>query len=374
MDVSVEPQNPARWRVIWAITRKEIVNISQNTSHLIQLGIPIFVSLVFLGLFPAWRDADELIVAVYDPGESTLVQRLAQLPEIDLVHVPTETAVFDALEEDATGGLILTPDFDTAVASGDTPDLTVYVNSEARSSNQATFQRLVSEAVWGLRQASPPAQITWRELAVGEETFPLFSVEHFLYMTLVALSVCLIGIGIVPQLLVEEKEKDALLALLASPANFGDVLAGKALAGFLIAWPLLTLITAVQQGWQGNWTFTIGATLLLLLFTIGIGLLLGLYTNTKTRCNAVGGIAIMLLNVPVWFAVTPITSIPTVPAALIQLVPTYYFTDVFLHSLTSEATWAGVGFSLSLLLASATAVYLILGWQVRRRETLVAAA
>ena len=360
-------QLPARWQLIAAITRKELAMVLYHPYHLISLLIPLFMSIVLLFLIPSLDSLDTIEIVLFDEGNSQLPAVLDAQPEVSVRLVGTETAVFEGLSEQATVGLIIPQGFDTAVASNRSPQLTVYLNSEARSSNIAEAKRLLVETIASLREPAPAAQITWTEQQPGETGPNSFSIESYLFTTMVLLSIAIVGTSILPQLLQEEREQGALLSLVATPVTLIDSMLGKLIASLLLTWLLVGFVLVIHRGWQGNRAITAVAILLCSFLVLGIGLLFGLMLDKKSRSKATGSVLILLLAMPSWFSVSPIDRLPDAVALILRLIPTQYFVTTLNFSLAGQS-WQAASSSLIILGLSTAVVYLFVGWRLSQNN------
>lgn len=363
MDVVVR-KPLARWRLISAIIYKEILTILHHPYHLISLLMPLFVSVVFLFLVPTLDRIDTIEVMIVDQGSSSLPAALAALPDLSVIEVDSETTLFEAVDDRATAGFIIPAGFDTAVAHGETPTLTVYLNSDARSSSIAKFQRFFVEETAALRDPSPPAHINWQERHLEGSITPEFSISGFLFTTLILLSVSIITCSTIPHLVQEEREQGTLQAVLASPASLVDSLIGKGLTAFILTMSLALIVSLMNDGFVGNWPLTAAAIVSVTLFMIGLGLFLGLNMH-KNRIKAAATAAVMIAALPSWFAVTPIESLAPIPALILRAIPTQYFVAALRHSLNSQP-WGSAAADLLIILVWTVVIYLLLGWRVRQ--------
>lgn len=365
-DIAITRQ-PGRWRLRWVLTRQEMLNIAHHPYHLVSLAIPIFLSLVF-GLFTnALRDADALIVVVYDAADSRLGAALQAWPDVIVDVVDSETAVLKALDGDATGGIIIPAGFDTAVAGGQTPVLVTYLNTNARSANIADFKRLLSEEVWAMGGASPPAAVTWEELHGDEANFPIFSGDNYVVAVFLLLGITLTSTGLLAQIITEKRENGALSALLTSPLDHGDLLFGQATAVFIYTVLLAGILILLNRGVIGNVEVTIVATLLTTLVLIGLGVVLGLWSQSKSQCSTYGAVITLILVLPSWFGLIPLADLSALVAFVLRLLPTTYFVNTLLYSLNGQATWSTVGLNLAVIAGFAVVIFGLAGWQLRRR-------
>ncbi|MCP5101534.1 MAG: ABC transporter permease [Chloroflexi bacterium] len=361
---------PARWRIVWALIRKEVINIVQHPHYLIMMATPLLISLMFRFFFPAILfQEDRLKVAIAAPAGSALVIALEARDDVDVEVVADETAVLASFADEVTAGLVLPDGFETAVAAGESPPLTIYLHDNAPDKFQSQVQHILSEQIWALQNAAPPANLSW-ELTDGNVGAPLLnsSVNNYMFITVATLGLSMVGIGLLPQIMTEEKEKSALIPLMASPVTYADYIVAKAAVGLvytiiLVALIALTSDQTVQHGTVAATAFLLGA-----IFFTGVGLILGIQLKTKAQCNAWTGIMILLFYLPIWFSIGSLDSLPVGAAILLQLIPTHYLVDMF----TFAVTGSNSGFVPSLLIFIVTTVliYIVVVWMVRKRPLL----
>lgn len=355
---------PARWQLILSIARKDIITILNHPYHLISLFVPLFVSLVFLVLMPALSSSDTIRVLIYDEGSSKLPDQLALLEDMEIERVGTATAVLEQLTGDVVAGIVLPSGFDTAVSNGRSPELTIYLNSEARSSSIAKFQRFFVEETAALRDPAPAVQLNWEARQPGSNEMVPFSIEKFLFTTMALLTTGVVTCSTLPHLLHEEKENGTLHALLSSPATQADILMGKGISTFTLTMIVILVVSLLNQGFVGSWSITLTAIMLTTLFMIGLGLLLGLLMH-KNQVKAAASIAVLVITMPSWFSATTIESLAPVTRLILRLIPTQYMVEALNHSLNGRS-WAASGSSLLILLTWTVGIYLVLVWQLRR--------
>lgn len=367
MNETIASRQPGRWQLRWAVARQEIANIARHPYYLVSFAIPIFMSFAFMLFVSSMQDTDELIVVVYDAGNSDWAATLTHWSEARVEMVDSATAVHQALAGDATGGILIPAGFDTAVAARQSPELVVYINQDARASHIADFKRLLSEEVWAINEAPPPATITWQETGSSERDLPLQSVENYIVVIFVILGICMTTMGILAQTIVEKRETGALPSLLASPLTFGDVLWGQSTAVFLYTVLLTGILLVINGGLTGNVWVTAVACILTTLVLLGLGLLFGLWSQSKNQCNAYTGAIGIVLVIPSWFALIPTENMALPVTAVLRLLPTTYLIDILGQSLGGTATWANVWFDL-LVLCLFTAVFFgLVRWRLLRQ-------
>lgn len=361
-----------RWRIVRAIAQKDIVDAVRNLYILFAMVLPIGLSLVFRVILPGPEELGTLTIAVYDPGGSRLVAKLRELPRVRLKEVtsPEELRGKVEKEKEVVGGLVVPVGFDAAVKAGRRPELTVYVNRRHGGGElvASSFQRLVGEQVWALVNQPLPARILWSDVtaAEGGRLWGEFRLDLYMLILVLVMGLAMTGTFVVPTLLVEEKEKHTLEALLVSPARATDVVAGKALTGLVYSLLIAGVLIALNRGWVGNWPLTALALLLGALLMVAVGLLMGGLFRTTMQVNTWSSIVMLVLLAPSWIA------LPGRAESLepyLRLVPTHYMVQVLRLSLAGEATLAQVWGDLTVLAGSVVVAFVAVVWTLwRERE------
>jgi ABC-type Na+ efflux pump permease subunit len=343
----------SRIALFWTLWRKDM-NVAVRTPYtLITLAIPIFLSLLFIFLFPNLPAPGRLQIAMYDPGQSQLAALLAAQPHLEMISVSGPDSLVQSVTEGFTAGLAIPDDFDTAVQNDQRPSLTVYLNGRGNQrAATATFQRLLSEQIWQMRYGQPPTPIEWQKVSLSQSPAENLSVSDYLLILLLLLALVMTGATITSTAIVEEKGQ-TLYPLLNSPVAAADVIASKVLTGLFFTLLAGTAILLLNQGWQGDWPRTAAALLLGAIFTVGVGLLLGLVSATRGECNTWTGVISLVLCAPVWFTVTPLQQLPTLLRLAVQVIPTHYLILALTHTLQGLST----GLNLVFLGGAAVLVY-----------------
>ena len=151
----------------------------------------------------------------------------------------------------------------------------------------------------------------------------------------------LVGTGLVPNLLVEEKEKKTLRMLMVSPASFADVIVAKLLVGLFYQFLLALVAIAITGGFGigGQIPQLLVFTLLGSLFSISVGLLIGSIVNTTNAAGASGGAMSFLYVLPLFFVGPLAQLLGSSPVTqLIKILPTYYIADGAANAVTNAKT------------------------------------
>lgn len=351
------------WRVILAIARKDVVDAVKNLHILSAILLPVALSLLLRLVFPSLESESTLTVAVYDADGSRLVAGLRESDQVELLEVPSEDRLEEEIEENAVGGLAVPSGFDAAVEAGQRPGLTVYLNQRRTGYERLALRRLVEQQVWALVKEEPPVEVTWTTVGAQPSLQSDLDFDRYLLAMFLVMALSMTGTFMVPVLLVEEKERHTLQALLVSPARPAEVVAGKALTGLLYSLLISGLLLGLNGGLAGDWPVTILALLLGALFNVEVGLLMGGFFRTTVQVNTWASLIMLGLMAPSWFTVLA----PPAPVArILRLIPTYYLTQTLSLSLAGEASLAQAGGHLAVVLGCAIAAFAAVVWTLRR--------
>lgn len=352
-------------RIILAIAKKDIVDAVKNAYILFALILPVGMSLLFSFIIPQDRPLD---IVVYDPGQSRLVELLKGNTAWQLIAASSADAVSQRVKEGALGGLALPDDFDAAVAAGKTPELRVYYNGRRSGSEQLVLRQAIEGALRTLAGQTMPAKlVTFDVTSSGQgEARQEFNLTSFYLVLLLVMALCMVGAFIVPTILVEEKEKRTLQAVLVSPASYGDLVIGKALVGLFYSLLIALLLLLLNKGFAGNVVVTLLAVVLGALFLVFVGLLMGALFSTITQVNTWSSIVMLALLIPAMFILPPQPPAPV--STITRLIPTSYMANAISIGLSGKATLSNVGLDLLVLAGATVLVLAAVLWALRRER------
>ena len=310
-------------RVILAITLKDSMDAVRNRTLLsILVGVLLVVAL-FRAL-PAFQDEGKPALAVVDPGRSGVVDRWAESGQFELHRTASRQELEDFLggEETAALGLLLPPDLDQQVQSETPLVLEGYVDHWV-SDSDADALRATTEA-----QLSA---LTGRPVRIEVSNDAVFTHPRGLRPVttsfLMVYALVVVGLMIAPNLIVEEKELKTMEVLLISPAGAGQIVLAKALTGLLYCLLAAGLVLAASAPTVVHWDIALLAALCGALFTVSLGLLLGVILNARQLLIVWSTVLMIPLFLPVItseiladlqapaLVVQAIALVPTVPVA-----------------------------------------------------------
>jgi ABC-2 type transport system permease protein len=353
-------------RIIWAITSKDVLDAVKNKNTLGLLLSALFIVVVYQVL-PKWeRGSDLPTVLVYDVGNSELPAALKLSPNLDVYTGYTSQA---QLEGKLVGGdvpelaLTLPPGFDQALASGDPPVLEGYVQHWVRDSDAAQLRAQAEGEI---------ARLTGQPVTIhleGNVVYPSpdSGGRSFLTSLAVLLSVTMIGVGIAPHLMVEEKQTRTLDALLVSPARSSHLVIAKALTGLFYCLIAAAVVLAINAGLVLHWGLALVAVILSSLFAVSLGLLLGSAVGAKQVLPVWSMVVLAPLLLSLFLAIMR-DLLPSAVHTLVTWVPTATMARVLRGAFSRDL--AAMAFSLELLVVAACTALILGGvaWTVRRSD------
>jgi ABC-2 type transport system permease protein len=252
-------------------------------------------------LMPSQKDIENMAVVVYDPEGSRLTANLEKIPNLNLIRAASADSVATEVEQKGVGGFAIPAGFDAAVDAGQQPELTVYLNNKKGGGMTSSFQSLLYDQAWRL-SGDLPVKLNYYGMSTAgaSQDTPQGNVNLGQYMLgmFLVIGLAMAGAFVVPTLVVEEKEKHTLEALLVSPATTAEVVAGKALVGLFYCLLEAGILILLNKGWAGNWPFTLAALLIGSLFVVALGLFMGSLFRTTHQVNTWSSIMMLVLMMP----------------------------------------------------------------------------
>ena len=353
-------------RIIWAITSKDMLDAIKNKTTLSILLSVLFIVVIYQ-LLPKFEHPSDLpTVLVYDAGASDLLAALKRSPNLDVYTGYTSQA---QLERKLIAGdipelaLTIPPAFDQAVESGEPLLLEGYVQHWVSDSDAAQLKAQTEHEI--SRLVGQPASIHLE----GNLVYPTpdSGGRSFLTSLAVLISVTMIGVGLAPHLMVEEKQTRTLDALLVSPARSSHLVIAKALTGLSYCLIAATVVLLVNANLVLHWGLAVAAVILGSLFTVSVGLLLGSLVGAKPVLPIWSMMALTVLMLPLFLAIMK-DLLPSAATTIMAWIPTVTLSRVLRGSFSRDL--ASMAFSLELLVVAACTVAMMgcVAWTVRRSD------
>lgn len=357
------------WRIIWAIAAKDIGDALKNKTVLTTI-VSVFLMAAFYRTLPVvTASAYPPQIIVQDGGDSVLTAYLENSAQFEVRRVSSrlELERYVAMEGVPALGLVIPAGFDQAAAeaaaSGEPIQLDGYVQHWVSSADAERLRMLVEEEI---AAAGQTVQINLSEQRIYP---PLNSLGPHAWTVLgIVIMLALLGLGLTPQLMFEEKRTHTLDALLVSPARSGHVVVGKAIAGTLYCLVGAVVIFAFNAGLIVQWGFAILVAVLGTLLAVAIGLLFGITLQT------IQSLRMWTIAVIVPFFVLPAVvssmsmDLPAAVNTVVRWFPTVGLSRLLVMSMTNSAPFAEWGPDIALILAPIVPVLAFIAWRVRRSD------
>jgi ABC-2 type transport system permease protein len=349
--------------IVAALVRKEIVEIRRDP---VTLALAVVLPLIMLFLFGYGisLDVEDVRFAAldYDRSQASaeLVERFASstyFRRVAELRSPAEAAqVLDRGR--ATVVLVVPPDYSRSLAGGRPARIQVLVDGSFSVIGLIVsnyVDAIVSEHSMSLARralaargvASPP------EMRVETRVWynaPMKTVNYIVpglfAVLLLAFPPMLTALSIV-----REKERGTIEQVYVSPIRPAAYILGKILPYAAIAFAEMLLVLAVGTVWfqipfRGSVALLLGASLIYVLVTVGIGVFVSTITRTQVAAVFLSLVATLMPSVLFSGFLFPIATMPYVMQLYTYAFPARYFADVsrdlFLKGVGLEYIWGNV--------------------------------
>jgi ABC-2 type transport system permease protein len=359
-----------RWnesaRIIWAIAAKDIVDAIKNkTTISVILGIGMMMlasqALPLLLKFQSTPTA-----VVYDAGESGLIDEMAKKKEFRLREVPSQEMLEKVLVEasETQLGLILPADLRQILQVEGRVDLDGFTAHWTKPSEVIKlvefFESQLGELVGAHVRIDHESNLVYPE--------PDSEGQLFMITISLVLAVNIIGVFLVPYLMFEEKEKHTMEALLVSPASYGQMVIGKAIAGSFYCLTAAVVVLAFNLSMVTQWGIVLLAVICGSLFAVAVGLLLGTLFENQGVMNLSVSIVILVLLASVFLEQAAASSWPPIMRTLIHWLPSVAMSNVIRISFSNITPLNLLVTSLGIMVGATILLLSVVVWRVRRMD------
>jgi ABC-2 type transport system permease protein len=352
--------------IVLSVASKDILDAFKNR---LTISIILGVGMIVLSgqLLPlVIKLQPEQRAYVFDESGSTFVQehrqgdgfRLIPMPSLEAMQEQVAAASSDSI------GLVLPAYFPERVAGKGPLELQVYYPYAMRG-------KPVEEAMAFF--TAQLSEIFEREISLTCEDnvlYPSLKTGGHPFMVGISLVVAIltIGMALVPLLMIEEKERHTMEALLVSPASYGQIVVGKAVSGLFYCFLAVAVVYTLNARLLANGWLALLAVLASALFTVSLGLLFGVLFEQQASMNMVMGLTLMLLMVPVILAATTITNYPPLIQTILPWLPSVAMVELFSASFSKTLDWGTLFFNFSILAGTALLLLVMVTARVRRMD------
>ncbi len=366
-------------RMILAIARKDALDLLINKTTLVMLMTPIILAALFAFIGTILGPSSASIL-IYNPDNSPLARLVGStFTNPTYVNAPSASAVAAAFGSDGTRhsspydlGIVIPVGFEAAVRAGDQPLVQVYINGDKNSMQTTTYMTaIVTNYARHISAPADPVQVSTVTINPQTTATPQHTVTTF-YALAAAMSSLFIGLTLVSNMLVEERERKTMRMLLISPASYADIVIGKAMIALVYQFMLAIAALAITGGFQGQVPLTLLFVLLGSLFSLSLGMLAGGLLQTTSATGALSGIVGFIFIVPTFFLAPFIAAPNNVVVVLIKALPTYYIGEGIYQALIASTTPITLARDLGIVIGSIALLVTLAVWALRRQASVIA--
>lgn len=268
----------------------------KNMSLLIVVAIAIFLP-VMMGLMMGSITAsgnETVAIGIYDRGNNHgYVDYLKAIPLYNISFFGSTDQINQSIKGGSiVGGIDIPANFDSDIAAGNKPSLTLLTDSTNFKS--LIFTESCKEVT--LRYAGLEYPVVLETHSVvqvpGSASGPEGSAGYtgFTAPTMLLISIIIVGVSVLPATLTTEKEKKTITALMATPITQMDVVLGKSLFGLFVTVLISVIVLFLSNSITGNLPLAAVFVLLGAVAFNGIGLLISIYSNSYQTASIISSV------------------------------------------------------------------------------------
>lgn len=349
--------------MIWVIGTKDIGDALKNKFARVNIILMIGMVVFFYWLGTLRPFDHDVRVVVYDQGQTSLA--LEEVTLADGAGYSFREA--DSLEDMQRRmahqklGLVLPSDFDQLRGAGALISLEGYIFWADRfqvDDLEIQYSQAFSEIL------DQPVQIVIGENIIipaadvgGMHNTITHQLVYFVFWT---------ALGLIPSLMLEEKQTKTLDALLVSPASPLQIVLGKALAGFFYVLLIGGLSVTLNWTYIVHWEGVLFAFLGYALLAIGLALVLGSFASSMRQVQVWSLVLILAMIIPPMFQME--SNLKSGMREVLSWFPSSAVASLFRFGCAQGVSAGQIWTNLAVALATIAAVFGLVIWKVRRSD------
>ena len=285
---------------------------------LFALLMPILITFLVQVVFATLIDPEPRL-GIADLGQSEITTTVEEMEGITLTLAGSAAELRKLVENnDVDAGLVLDEGFDDAVRAGERPELKLFISGESRLTNRIILSVTAIDLVREVEGKAAPVEVVVKSLGDGE-ALPVMQLIT-LFVVMFVLLVC--GIFVPAFMLVGERERGTLNAVLVTPVKMPEVLLARAFLGFIMAIPMAFLTLALNGVLAANPLSLLATLVVAVLILTEIGLIYGtIAKDAKVLYTFIKTLNIFILGPVIFYF------FPNWPQWIAKIFPTYWFID-----------------------------------------------
>ncbi len=351
----MRPRNT--WRILW----KDLWMGPRSGIFLWMLFLPLLITVLIQLVFGSLFEPKPRL-AILDGGDSEIRAALLAMEGIETTLLTDRAELERGVEaNDWDAGLVLAAGFDAALRAGSKPLLELFVGGESHASSRLVIAVTTIDLVRQVEGRAPPVEVAIERLGDGE----LLPLDVRLVPLVVIYALLAPGIFLTGLVIVEEKERGTLTALLVAPLDLRDVVLAKWILGTVLATVMALFILVLNGGFGGQASTVTISVVIGAVLCAEFGVVMGLIAADQTQLFAMlKGLGIFIIG-PVVFYI-----FPEWPQWIAMLFPTYWVIDPIWSSAVLGnglgEVWVDLLIALALGVAGIPVVLLLIKRQLAR--------
>jgi len=335
---------PSAPHIVRTIVAKDAVAFRRNRFLMLITFLVIVVWGVLYQFLPTTVDETFSVGLVVEQG--------ALPPEVDLSPAALETqdgtgvrvttypdassleAAVDAGDE-VVAGLVIPAGFAAELASGATPSVTLIIPAGLPPQFEAMLRSAVAELGYALSNTPAPVDLATSTTVVGTDRVGAQPSLAEQMRPLLLIVVLMMEVFALATLVAGEISERTAVAILATPATAGQLIAAKMLLGTVLAFSEAVLVGILIGAFGTSPVMILVALLLGSIVVTGLGLLAGSFGRDFMDTLILGILLMIPLMIPAMAAL-----FPGAGPDWVKLMPTYGIVEVVVGASAGTMTWA----------------------------------
>lgn len=347
----------------WVIGSKDIRDALKNKTSLINIIMMLLTVVFFYWTSEIRPFAKQVSVVVFDEDRSALSIEEFTLADGIEYSFSQASSLQDLQWKMANQnlGLVFPSDFNSGLESGDIPTLNGYIfwgDRRKVSALETKYSQALTEIL------GQPVNVVIDDnflipqaTANGQHTNITYLLVYFVFIT---------ALLIIPHLVLEEKQTRTLDALIVSPASHGQIILGKALAGFFYILVIGGLALVLFSPYIVNWGLALVAFLGYALMALGLGLLVSSFVKSMKHIGAWMIVMTFLLVIPPLFYTSP--NLKAGIRIVFTWIPTSALARLLRFACSTGYTGEQILLDLVVVILSIGIIFSLVTWKMRRSD------
>ncbi len=355
--------NRPRHSALWAITRKEFIQIRRDRATIYMVFIFPVMMLVLYG-FGIRYDVKSVPMAIFDQdgtqSSRQYIERFARSPYFEIrKYARNYRELEEGINRGTTRiGIVIPPDFSERLASN--REAVVQVLVDGADNNTATIAMSYVSAI--SRSYSTAVVMQQMEAVLRQLNLPVPAIQiepriwfnpnmesvQFIVPGIIAVIMMIVGTVLTAVTIVKEKEQGTIEQIVSSPIKRYELMIGKTVPYAVLAYIDFLIIVVASYFLfgvhiKGSIPLLLITAFFYLIGVLGIGILVSTVTQTQIAAMFGAIMASMLPSILLSGFIFPIRQMPAALQILTVVVPARYFIeilrDIYLKGLGIEAFW-----------------------------------